>query len=75
MKKVNSSKDKVTIKIPRRLYDTINTIISDSGFDSATDFIVYILRDLVSLRKETQKEFSQKEINIIKKRLKDLGYL
>ncbi|MDP8224408.1 MAG: hypothetical protein P9L99_13670 [Candidatus Lernaella stagnicola] len=40
--------DKVTIKIPRQLYDKIQILIDDSGFSSATEFIVYVLRDLVS---------------------------
>ncbi|MFQ5512149.1 MAG: CopG family transcriptional regulator [Candidatus Krumholzibacteriia bacterium] len=40
--------DKVTIKIPRRLYVKIQHLITDSGFNSATDFIVYVLRDVLS---------------------------
>ena len=43
-------KGKVTIKIPRPLYDNLNEIIGDSGFNSVTEFIVYILRDLLSSR-------------------------
>jgi len=39
---------KVTIKIPRPLYTRIQELIEGSGFNSATDFIVYVLRDLVS---------------------------
>jgi len=40
--------DKVTIKIPKQLYNKIKVLIEDSGFSSPTEFIVYILRDLVS---------------------------
>ena len=40
--------NKVTIKIPRRLYTKIQHLITDSGFNSATDFIVYVLRDVLS---------------------------
>ncbi|MFT7463566.1 MAG: Arc/MetJ-type ribon-helix-helix transcriptional regulator, partial [Pseudohongiellaceae bacterium] len=29
---------KVTVKIPRPLYDRIQEVINDSGFSSATDF-------------------------------------
>lgn len=39
---------KVTIKIPRALYNRIKSIIEDSGFDSVTDFIVYVLRDFAA---------------------------
>jgi len=41
-------KDKVTIKIPRPLYNHIKLIKENLGFNSVTDFIVYILRNIVS---------------------------
>jgi hypothetical protein len=67
---------KVTIKIPRPLYKNLSKIIEGSGFNSVTEFIVYVLRDLASF-KTIQKEpsFSGEEIVMIKKRLKSLGYL
>jgi Arc/MetJ-type ribon-helix-helix transcriptional regulator len=73
---VKNVKKKVTIKIPKPLYDSIMEIIEGSGFNSVTEFIVYILRDLVSstmLKKEPS--LSKTEIELIKKRLKSLGYL
>lgn len=66
---------KVTIKIPRGIYEKINRIIGDSGFDSATDFIVYVLRDIVAGEKGEEYSLSPKEIEIVKQRLKNLGYL
>jgi metal-responsive CopG/Arc/MetJ family transcriptional regulator len=73
---MNTSKAKVTIKIPHPLYDNLSEIIKGSGFNSVTEFIVYVLRDLVSSR-SIQKEpsLSKGEIEIIRKRLKSLGYL
>ena len=41
---------KVTVKIPRPLYERILQVIEDSGFNSPTDFIVFVLRDLVGDR-------------------------
>lgn len=38
----------VTIKIPRPLYDQLKQVIGGSGFHSVTEFIVYVLRDLMS---------------------------
>ena len=38
---------KVTVKIPRPLYRKIQQVVDDSGFNSPTDFIVYVLRDLM----------------------------
>ncbi|MCF8008659.1 MAG: ribbon-helix-helix domain-containing protein [Halanaerobiales bacterium] len=75
--------NKATIKIPRNLYNNLNQIISNSGFNSVTEFIVYVLRDLVSNYKtndnehnnKTREELSNEEIKMIKKRLKSLGYL
>jgi hypothetical protein len=73
---------KVTIKIPRLLYNRLFEIVEESGFNSVTDFIVYVLRDLASTHSDSS-EVSQltdgrlrpEEINAIRKRLKSLGYL
>ena len=70
------SNDKVTIKIPRPLYHKIQQLIEGSGFNSPTDFIVFVLRDVISEHgKEDRPEFSPEEIATLKKRLKNLGYL
>ncbi len=74
---------RVTIKIPRSLYDRIKLITQNSSFSSSTDFIVYVLRDLVSAREPQatggrngeRDELSRHEIEAIRKRLKSLGYL
>jgi len=73
---------KVTIKIPGPLYNRIAKIVAGSGFNSVTDFIVYVLRDLVSAedKSDTTKKIedaslSKDEIEAIRKRLKSLGYL
>ena len=73
---MKTQKEKVTIKIPKPLYQNLSEIIEGSGFNSVTEFIVYILRDLISSR-TVQKEpsLSKKEVEIVKKRLKSLGYL
>jgi len=67
---------KVTVKIPRPLYEKIKVLIDGSGFSSPTDFIVYVLRDLVGGAGIADKEeFTHDEIRAIKQRLKNLGYL
>jgi len=73
---MKTQKEKVTIKIPKPLYQNLREIIEGSGFNSVTEFVVYVLRDLISSR-TVQKEpsLSKKEIEIVKKRLKSLGYL
>jgi Arc/MetJ-type ribon-helix-helix transcriptional regulator len=68
--------DKVTIKIPRPLYNRVQQLIDDSGFNSPTDFIVYVLRDVLSEKGVTNAEkFTPEELAAIKDKLRRLGYL
>jgi metal-responsive CopG/Arc/MetJ family transcriptional regulator len=68
-------KDRVTLKIPRPLYEKLKIVIEGSGFRSVNEFVVYVLRDLIALQKDgTEKDLSKDEIEAIKQRLKNLGY-
>jgi metal-responsive CopG/Arc/MetJ family transcriptional regulator len=67
--------DRVTLKIPRPLYDKLKKIIEDTGFSSVNEFVVYILRDLAALRKSDKENLTSEEVKLIKKRLEKLGYL
>lgn len=77
-----SSTAKVTIKIPRNLYNRLKEIIEDSGFDSVTDFTVFVLRDLAAMtpsrhrdrERGDQESLTEEEIQAVRKRLKSLGY-
>ena len=73
---MNDKKDnKVTIKIPRPLYNNLKFLIEDSGFNSVNDFIVYILRDIASNTKtDSEDQLTKEEIETIKERLRNLGY-
>jgi Arc/MetJ-type ribon-helix-helix transcriptional regulator len=68
---------KVTVKIPRPLYRKIQQVVDGSGFNSPTDFIVYVLRDLMGGEHESAEspEFDQKELADVKRKLQNLGYL
>ncbi len=66
--------EKVTLKIPRPLYDRLKLVIDGSGFSSVNEFVVYVLRDLVSTGFDEKSELSKEETEAIKKRLKNLGY-
>ncbi|HOV90372.1 MAG TPA: ribbon-helix-helix domain-containing protein [Syntrophorhabdaceae bacterium] len=72
-----SAQERVTIKIPKALYKNIQEIIKDTGFSSVTDFIVYVLRDVISMKStaNSQPSLSKDDIDAIKKKLKSLGYL
>jgi len=68
--------NKVTIKIPRPLYNNLKLLVEDSGFNSVNDFIVYILRDIASNSTiNTGEQLTKEEIETIKERLRNLGYL
>jgi len=67
---------KVTVKIPRPLYRKIQQVVVESGFNSPTDFIVYVLRDLMGEADEAVKpDFTQEELDDVKRKLKNLCYL
>jgi Arc/MetJ-type ribon-helix-helix transcriptional regulator len=67
-------RDKVSLKIPRPLYDKLKIVIEGSGFSSVNEFVVYVLRDLLSAKALDKKELSAEEIEAIRQRLKSLGY-
>lgn len=66
---------KVTVKIPRPLYRKVQQVVEGSGFNSPTDFIVYVLRDLMGEAEEQAGEFNPDELEEVKRKLKNLGYL
>ena len=75
----------VTLKIPRRLYVQLKQVIEGSGFHSVTEFVVYVLRDLVSNHERRGtlpapespevEPLSPEEIEAVRRRLESLGYL
>lgn len=68
---------KVTVKIPRPLYRKIQAVVDGSGFSSPTDFIVYVLRDLMgeASASDAKPEVDKAEIDELKRKLRKLGYL
>ena len=76
---------KVTVKIPRPLYRKIQQVVDGSGFNSPTDFIVFVLRDLMGDTPATKVEpevaaqegadFTQEELDDVRRKLENLGYL
>ena len=68
---------KVTVKIPRPLYRKIQAVVDGSGFNSPTDFIVYVLRDLMGEAEDhaAKPEYTKEELDELKRKLKNLGYL
>jgi len=68
--------DKVTIKIPRELYQRLTQMTEGTGFSSVTEFIVFVMRNLASSGEmKGEEKLSEVEIRAIRERLKRLGYL
>ena len=68
--------DRVTIKIPRELYEKLQEMIEDTGFSSVTEFIVFVMRSLASSGKIKEEDtLTEEEVKAIRERLRRLGYL
>ena len=70
----SKSSGKTTIKLPTPLYRKISSLIDGAGYNSVTDFVVYVLRDLAG-HAGAAGQVSDGEIEQTRERLKNLGYL
>jgi len=67
---------KVTIKIPRELYQKLSQMTAGTGFSSVTEFIVFVMRTLASGGEISGEDrLTQEEVRAIRERLRRLGYL
>ncbi|MGC9529220.1 MAG: CopG family transcriptional regulator [Candidatus Bipolaricaulaceae bacterium] len=69
------SGERVTLKIPRPLYVSLKRVIEGTGFRSVNEFAVHVLRELVAEVGPEQQGLSPREVEIIRDRLRKLGYL
>jgi len=68
--------NKVTIKIPRELYQKLRKIIAGTGFSSVNEFIVFVMRSIASGGEiSSEDRLTTEEIKAVRERLKRLGYL
>jgi metal-responsive CopG/Arc/MetJ family transcriptional regulator len=68
--------DRVTIKIPKELYLSLQTIIDGTGFTSVTEFVTFVMRTIVSSGPITEHDrLTDHEVSNIRERLQRLGYL
>ena len=68
--------NKVTIKIPKELYQRLRQMIEGTGFSSVTEFIVFVMRTLASSGEIKQEDrLTAEEVEAIRERLRRLGYL
>ncbi len=73
------AKAPVTLKIPAELYENLSKLIEGTGFRSVTEFAIYVLRDVAAGGKlegeEAHDGLSQREIELVRQRLRSLGYI
>ena len=68
--------NKVTIKIPRELYQRLSHMTEGTGFSSVTEFIVFVMRTVVSGGEIKRGDsLTAEEVGAIRERLRRLGYL
>ena len=80
MGKVAKMERKITVEIPEALHNKLAQILTDSDFGSVQEFVVYVLNDLSTTgwpkeEKVSKEEISEEEMEKIKTRLRNLGYL
>ena len=76
MPKRSRGGEKVTIKIPRPLYDRVGQIIDGAGYNSVTEFVVHVLRDIVTTHTLSEEQvYTEADLERVKARLRSLGYL
>ena len=64
-----------TISIPVPLYEKVKKMIEGTGFSSVSDYVTYVLRELVASYEESKLDFTREDEERIKRRLRALGYL
>lgn len=68
--------DRVTIKIPRELYQKLKQMTEGTGFSSVTEFITFVLRNLAAGGDiKGEDKLTEEEVRAIRERLRRLGYL
>ena len=76
MAKRSRGGEKVTIKIPRPLYERIGQIIDGAGYNSVTEFVVHVMRDIVTTHSLSEDDaYTDQDLERVKARLRSLGYL
>ncbi|RLE84904.1 MAG: CopG family transcriptional regulator [Thermoprotei archaeon] len=65
-----------TVSIPRPLYEKVRRIIAGTGFTSVSDYVTYVLREvLAAVEEEKGSVFNRKKERKIIEKLRALGYV
>jgi Arc/MetJ-type ribon-helix-helix transcriptional regulator len=74
---LTKSRRHTTVSIPITLYNKIKEFIQETGFTSVSDYVTYVLREVVTMHETSKRSepFSDEDRERIKQRLKALGYI
>ncbi len=65
-----------TVSIPMPLAEKVKKRIEDTGFTSVSDYVTFVLREILSGEEENEKEpFTKEDEAKVRDRLRALGYL
>ena len=67
------AEETIKISIPLSLYKKIKEKIHETGFSSVSDYVTYVLREILS--EDEEEEFTEEDEEKVKERLRSLGYL
>lgn len=70
-----NKKESKSIEIPAKLFEKIEERAKNTGFKSASDYIVFVLKEVVSNLEEEPESLSTEDEEKVKERLRALGYL
>jgi len=64
-----------TISIPIQLNEKIEVLTKNTGFNSVSSFVTYVLRQILSEESVKKEGFTKTDEEKVKDRLKSLGYI
>ena len=64
-----------TVSIPVELADKSRDFIKDTGFKNLSDYVTFILREIIATKNEWGSATSREEEERVKEKLRRLGYL
>lgn len=63
------------VLIPKSLFEKVKERIKGTGFTSVSDYVTYVLNEVLTEDEGEEKRFTEEDEEKIKARLKALGYI
>ena len=72
---MKGEEEKKAVFLPAVLYGRIEERVHATEFNSVTDYVTYVMEEILREEVEEEPTFSEEEEEEVKKRLRALGYL